>query len=98
MQGNYYVYILTNRHHTTLYTGVTNDLVRRIFEHRNGTLGKFSQKYNLKKLVYYEDYRQIELAIAREKQLKGGSRAKKVALITAQNPGWVDLWDRICKL
>jgi putative endonuclease len=91
MPGNYYVYILTNRFHTVLYTGVTNDLIKRIQEHKLGALGGFTKKYNLHKLVYYEHFEDINFAIEREKQLKGGSRAKKLKLILSTNPGWSDL-------
>lgn len=86
------VYILTNKGHSTLYTGVTSDIVRRLYEHRNGTYKKsFTSKYALNKLVYYEVFSRIEDAIAREKQIKGGSRLKKENLIISINPNWNDL-------
>jgi putative endonuclease len=87
----FFVYIITNLHNTTLYTGVTNNLLRRMNEHKQGTGGAFSRKYNLRKLVYFEIYRDINDAIYREKQLKSGSRMKKLELIESQNPEWRDL-------
>ena len=90
------VYILSNKHNSVLYTGVTNDLVRRVYEHRNGLNSKsFSSKYNATKLVYFESFHSIEEAISREKQLKGGSRKKKENLINSFNPDWNDLWENI---
>ena len=88
------VYIMTNQHHTTLYTGVTSDLILRIQQHKNKEYKKsFTAKYNLNKLVYYETFLYIEEAIMREKQIKNWSRAKKEALINSINPSWKDLWD-----
>src|SRR3970282_1346925 len=87
------VYILTNWKHTVLYTGVTNNLYRRMQEHREKKGGKFTGKYNLNKLVYLEAPERIEDAIRREKQIKGGSREKKIDLITSFNPEWNDLYD-----
>lgn len=87
----YYIYIISNLHNTTIYTGVTNDLVRRMEEHKRGLGGVFSKKYKLRKLVYYEIFRDINDAIAREKQIKGGSRMKKLELIESMNPEWNDL-------
>jgi putative endonuclease len=87
----YYVYILTNTHHTVLYTGVTNDLERRCFEHKQKKIKGFTQKYNVDKLIYFERYDFIDLAIAREKQIKGYSRMKKVALIDQFNKEWREL-------
>jgi putative endonuclease len=90
------VYIITNKNHTTLYIGVTSDLIRRIHEHKSKVYRKnFSYRYNLEKLVYYEVYTSIEEAIDREKQLKGGSREKKLDLINKLNPEWKDLYDDI---
>lgn len=91
----YCVYIMTNKNQTTLYTGVTNNLVRRVMEHKNHTSKGFTDRYNLEILVYYEETDNIESAIYREKQIKGGSRKKKVALIESLNPGWVDLLDNL---
>jgi putative endonuclease len=90
MRDQYFVYILTNDRHTVLYTGVTNDLVRRMDEHRAG-LSRFTSRYNVHKLVYFEEFHEINDAIAREKQIKGGSRRKKVVLIDRMNPHWRDL-------
>ena len=78
---SYYVYILSNTHNTVLYIGITNDLIRRCFEHKQKRIKGFTQKYNVDKLVFFESFDYVDLAIAREKQLKGYSRAKKDALI-----------------
>jgi putative endonuclease len=87
---NYYVYIMTNRS-GTLYTGVTNDLTRRVDEHRRRLVHGFTSHYNIDRLIYAEWYTDIRDAIAREKQIKGWRRSKKVALIDAENPTWKDL-------
>ncbi len=90
------VYIMTNRHHTTLYVGVTSDLVARVQEHQSKKHPKsFTARYNLIKLVYFDIHPHIEEAIHREKQIKGGSRKKKEALINAANPQWKDLWEEV---
>ncbi len=89
----YYVYILTNSRHTVLYTGVTNDLQRRVWEHKNKTGSAFTKRYNVHELVYYETGDDIKLAIAREKQIKAGSRQDKIDLINSLNPEWQDLSD-----
>ena len=91
----YCVYIMTNTHNTVLYTGVTNNLARRIYEHKNGIGGIFTKKYNIDKLVYYEVGDNIHSAIAREKQIKGGSRQKKIDLINGTNPKWKDLYEEM---
>ena len=91
----YFIYILTNQSHTTLYTGVTNDLVRRIYEHKEGLVEGFTKKYQCKYLVYYEVFEDAYNAIAREKQIKAGSRSKKLALIEGLNPQWKDLYASI---
>ena len=88
----FYVYIMTNRS-KTLYIGVTNDLWRRVYEHKNKLIEGFTKKYNLNKLVYYEIHNEINRGILREKQLKGWSRIKKIKLIESQNPFWLDLSD-----
>lgn len=93
-QKCYYVYILTNQNHTTLYTGVTNDLLRRIEEHKQGIKRSFSHRYNLDKLVFYEIYPDIRAAINREKQIKAGSRRRKIQLIDELNPEWDDLFEK----
>lgn len=92
---DYFVYIITNKYNTTLYIGVTNNLVRRIYEHRNKLLDGFSAKYNLNKLIYYECTQDVESAIHREKQLKNYSRAKKEQLIEKFNPEKIDLYPSI---
>lgn len=84
----YYVYILTNRNHTVLYTGVTNDLERRCHEHKQKKTKGFTQSYNVDKLIYYEQFDYVDLAIAREKQIKVNSRIKKLALIEEFNKCW----------
>jgi putative endonuclease len=90
MSKEYYVYIMTNKSRT-LYTGVTNDLMRRVHEHKNKLVAGFTSKYNIQFLVYYEAGSDIHVAIAREKQIKGWLRAKKIALIDSMNPEWKDL-------
>ena len=95
MTKQFYVYILTNFKNTVLYTGVTNDLVRRVYEHKEKLIEGFTKKYNVQKLVYYEIIDDAELAIQREKQIKGGSRQKKIDLINDMNPGWYDLYSNI---
>ncbi len=87
----YYVYIVTNSVNTVLYTGVTNDLARRVFEHKNKLVKGFTSRYGIGKLAYYEASENVQSAIAREKQIKGLLRAKKVALIEGMNPRWRDL-------
>jgi len=89
----YYVYILTNAHHNVLYTGLTNDLERRCYEHKMKKIKGFTQKYNVDKLVFFERFEYIELAIAREKQIKGYSRIKKSALIDQFNKEWKELYN-----
>ncbi|MDZ7661715.1 GIY-YIG nuclease family protein [Thiohalophilus sp.] len=92
MERQYYIYILTNRSNTVLYTGVTNNLIRRVYEHKEKLQPGFTRKYNVDKLVYYEILIDPENAIAREKQIKAGSRQKKLDLIRSFNPGWNDLY------
>lgn len=90
------VYIMANEFHHVLYTGVTSDLRKRVFEHKNKVHPEsFTSKYQTFKLVYYEGFHRIEDAIAREKQLKGGSRKKKIELIESINPTWKDLYDEV---
>jgi putative endonuclease len=88
----YYVYIMTNRS-GTLYVGVTNDLQRRVWEHKQKLIEGFTKRYNITRLVYYEETPDVTAAIAREKQIKGWLRKKKIALIESLNPGWKDLSD-----
>jgi putative endonuclease len=92
-ERQYYVYILSNIHNTVLYTGVTNDLYRRVMEHRDGKGGAFTKKYKVKRLVYYECGDDINIAIFREKQIKAGSRQDKIGLIESMNPEWKDLFE-----
>ena len=91
IMNQYYTYILSNKNDTTLYIGVTNDIERRVAEHRSGTIPGFTQKYKCHKLVYFESFSDVEQAIAREKQLKKWSRAKKDALIDTMNKDRTDL-------
>ncbi|MGV3547962.1 MAG: GIY-YIG nuclease family protein [Pedobacter sp.] len=96
MQRGGVVYILTNYTHTTLYTGVTSDLLFRMIEHREKLFpNSFSSMYNVNKLVYFFSYSSIEEAIAEEKRIKGGSRSKKIKLIEKLNPEWKDLWEDV---
>lgn len=91
-----FTYILTNKYNTTLYVGATNNIVLRVQQHKDKIDSKsFTARYNLTKLVYYETHQMIGDAIGREKQLKSGSRAQKVALIEGMNPDWEDLFDRV---
>ena len=92
MNRQYYIYIMSNKRNTVLYTGVTNDLKRRVYEHREKLVDGFTKKYNIFKLVHYEVFDDIENAILREKQIKGGSRQKKVELISSMNKEWRDLY------
>ncbi|HEV2601485.1 MAG TPA: GIY-YIG nuclease family protein [Candidatus Babeliales bacterium] len=89
------VYILTNKENGTLYVGVTADLARRIYEHKNGLVKGFTEKYGCKLLVFYEFHETMESAIVREKQLKGGSRKQKLDLIETMNPYWDDLYEEL---
>ena len=97
MSQQYYVYIMTNPRKTVLYTGVPNDLVKRVWQHRNGQGGGFTTKYHCSKLVLYEIFRDSYNAIVREKQIKAGSRRRKVELIERINPEWRDLYDVIAR-
>ncbi len=91
-----YVYILTSKPNGTLYIGVTSDLLRRIYQHRNNLVEGFTKKHGVKTLVYYETYDEISFAIQREKEMKGWNRAWKIKLIESDNPTWRDLFDDIC--
>ncbi len=93
MEKHYYVYIVTNKYNTVLYTDVTNNLKRRVYEHREKLIDGFTKRYNAVKLVYYEVYENVENAILREKQIKGGSRKKKIMLIEIENSEWKDLYN-----
>ena len=89
------VYILASQQNGTLYIGVTNDLVKRVWQHKNDTIEGFSKKYSVHKLIYYELHQDMVSAITREKQLKKWNRAWKVELVEEKNPEWNDLWDEI---
>lgn len=91
MERQGYVYILTNHHHTVLYTGVTSDLVKRIWQHKQKQIPGFTSRYNCDRLVWFDQAVEITAAIAREKQIKAGSRMKKEGLVNAKNPEWRDL-------
>ena len=91
----YYVYILASKKNGTLYIGVTNNIKRRVYEHRNNMIKGFTKKYKVHRLVYYEIYDQIEEAIKREKRLKKWKRKWKIELIEKENPEWLDLWEEI---
>ena len=92
MEAGGYIYILTNKNHTVLYTGVTGNLIKRIQEHKEHKFKGFTSKYNIEKLVYFEAFNSIIEAIAREKQIKAGSRLIKINLINKSNPLWKDLY------
>jgi putative endonuclease len=94
-EKQYYLYMMTNANNTVLYTGVTNNLVRRIHEHKEGVGGKFTSRYQVNKLVYFEVFADPENANQREKQIKAGSRSRKIKLIESINPAWQDLSERI---
>ena len=92
----YYVYILSNNHKNVIYTGVTNDLIRRVYEHKNHLdKGSFTSRYNVENLVYFEITSSIEAAIEREKQIKSWNRKHKNKLIDQKNPNWVDLYESL---
>lgn len=92
LSKNYYVYIITNKNNSVLYTGITNNLIRRVYEHQEHLIKGFTEKYNVGKLVYYELYNDVHQAIAREKQIKAGSRQKKLDLVNSFNKDWKDLY------
>ncbi len=93
MAKSYYVYILASARNGTLYVGVTNNISRRVWEHKNKTIKGFTEKYNVDKLVYYEFFQEIGYAIQREKQIKKWNRRWKLNLIEKENPDWLDLYD-----
>jgi putative endonuclease len=93
----YFVYILASRIGGTLYIGVTNDLTRRVFEHKSKFVRGFTKRYDVVRLVYYEQYDDIEQAILREKRLKNWNRAWKIRLLEEQNPNWIDLYPAIAR-
>ena len=92
----YYVYILTNKNHTVLYTGVTNDLARRVYEHKSHLdKDSFTAKYKVNRLIYFEETTDVKVALEREKQIKSWKRERKVGLIMESNPRWIDLYEQI---
>ena len=95
---NYYVYIMTNKHKNVLYVGITNSLWRRVYEHENGLIEGFTKKYNCHYLIYYEHFTNIDLAIKREKEIKGWRREKKDALIATTNPQFKFINDKVKSL
>lgn len=94
--NQYWVYIMTNIGNTALYTGITNDLRKRVAEHRCGKGSKFTSKYNIRKLACHESFARIQDAISAEKKIKAGSRIKKIKLIESINPQWEDLYEQAC--
>jgi len=95
MSKQYYVYIMTNKNNRVLYTGITNDLKRRVYEHKEKLVNGFTKKYNVSKLAYYEVFEDPENAILREKKIKAGSRQKKIDLISGMNMQWKDLYGEL---
>ncbi len=95
MDKEFYVYILASKRNGTLYTGVTSNLIKRIWQHKNDLIDGFSKKYNVKNLVYYEVHSNAESAITREKRIKKWRRAWKLRIIEEKNPGWKDLYEEI---
>ena len=93
MNKQFYIYIMTNAKHTALYTGVTNDLKKRVWEHKEKFVEGFTKKYHINLLMYYEVCENVESAISREKQIKAGSRQKKIELINSMNSEWHDLYE-----
>ena len=93
--NDYYVYIMTNWNNKVMYIGVTNDLPRRVYEHKNGIVEGFTKRYNVHKLVYFELFHDVNDAIACEKKLKGWTRNKKNALVESSNPQWEDLGNNL---
>ena len=97
MEEQAYIYFMSNRYNKVLYVGITSNLIKRVWEHKNKVVDGFTKRYNLYKLVYYEIYDDIETAINREKQIKSWSRKKKAELINALNPSWDDLYEKLSK-
>jgi len=95
MNKNYYIYILASRRNGTLYVGITSDLIKRVWEHKNKIAEGFTSKYNVNKLVHYEKFNDVYDAIQREKRLKEWRRKWKLALIEANNPSWSDLYEQV---
>ncbi len=97
MEKQAYIYFMSNRYNKVLYVGITSNLIKRVWEHKNQVVDGFTKRYNLYKLVYYEIYDDIETAINREKQIKSWPRKKKIVLINAFNPSWDDLYEKLSK-
>lgn len=97
MEKQFYLYIMASRRNGTIYIGVTSELIKRIWEHKEGIVKGFTKKYNVQMLVYYEIHKDAEAAIIREKQIKKWNREWKLRLIEEKNPRWQDLYDDICK-
>jgi putative endonuclease len=97
MEEQAYIYFMSNRYNKVLYVGITSNLIKRVWEHKNQVVDGFTKRYNLNKLVYYEIYDDIETAINREKQIKSWPRKKKIVLINAFNPSWDDLYEKLSK-
>jgi len=95
MNKQYYIYIMTNKLDSVLYTGVASDLVKRVYEHKLKLIEGFTKKYNVHKLVYYEVFDDINDAIEREKQIKSGNRQRKIDLVSKKNPAWKDLLNKL---
>lgn len=95
MSNTYYVYILTNKRNTVLYTGMTNDLARRVEQHKSHLVKGFAKRYNVDKLLYYETYSDVQEAITREKQIKAGNRKRKIMLVESINAEWKDLVEEL---
>ncbi len=95
MEKQYCVYIMTNKHNTVLYTGITSNLNKRVYEHKEKVVEGFTKRYSITKLVYCEVYDEVHSAIAREKQIKAGSRRKKIELIESMNKAWRDLYEEL---
>ena len=95
MNKQYYVYIMTNKNNRVLYTGVTSNLKKRVYEHKEKFVDGFTKKYNVSKLVYFEVFEDPENAILREKKIKAGSRQKKIDLINSMNKEWADLYEQL---
>src|SRR5690606_9555764 len=97
MEKQAYIYFMSNRYNKVLYVGITSNLIKRVWEHKNKVVDGFTKRYNLNKLVYYEIYDDNETAINREKQIKSWPRKKKIVLINAFNPSWDDLYEKLSK-
>ncbi len=95
MERHYYVYIMAKARNSTFYTGVTNDLIRRVYEHKHGLADRFTKQYGIKMLVYYEQHTDVTTAISREKLIKKWKREYKLAVIEKMNPEWRDLYDEL---